>query len=179
MKELAAAAKRRYALAFETAIKNCIHRPPRGGKLRVDISEADSQALVAFYMKHVNSSRDEAITQVGLASRRAAGKGPAMSVIMFVLVLCVTLVTAFGNVWPMLLGLFAGTLAIYLFWNRRRTAQKLWASRRALPRGTEEALEKMCVILDSSPFLCCRWPIVGGLAAAAAVCVVRCIMLLT
>ncbi|MBR5752534.1 MAG: hypothetical protein IKX84_09110, partial [Clostridia bacterium] len=63
----------------------------------------------------------------------------------------------------------AGALAAYLFWNRRRAAQKLWAARKTFKRGTEEALEKMCLVLASSPLKFANLAFAGGAAALALV----------
>ena len=86
MTDLTTAAKKKCALAFEIAVKNCIQKPAKGQKARkVNISEKDSQTMYAFYLKHVKDDRNEALAQIGLASRRAAGSGAVLSISIFVL----------------------------------------------------------------------------------------------
>ena len=170
MTDLTTAAKKKCALAFEIAVKNCIQKPVKGQKTRkVNISEKDSQTMYAFYLKHVKDDRNEALAQIGLASRRAAGSGAVLSIGIFVLAAAFMFALVFQNAWGPLFAVTAGGLAAYLFWNRRRAAQKLWAARKTFKRGTEEALEKMCLVLASSPLKFANLAFAGGAAALALV----------
>ena len=178
MKDIKTAARRRCGTAFEIAIRNCIRPAQKGEKRRVNISEADSRALYDFYREYVKDDSREAMGQIALSSRRAAGRSIAMSAVTFTLVLCVTMALLFKNAWAPIFALLAAVLAGYLYYVPRRTAQKLWANRRALPGGTREALEKMCLILASNPLFCAKKPIAFGLAAAVIVAGVRMIMAL-
>lgn len=179
MKDIKTAASGCCGSAFEIAIKNCI-LPSRkaGSRQRVNISEADSRALFDFYLKNVNGDREAAMAQIALSSRRAAARPMTVSVITFVLVLCVTVAILFKNAWFPIFAALTAALAAYLYIVRRRTAQKIWASRKAFPRGTEEALEKMCLVLASNPLLCASKPVAFGLAAAVLVSLIRILMVL-
>ena len=59
----------------------------------------------------------------------------------------------------------------YPLWKRSRTAQKIWAGRKALKGGTADALEKMCLVLAANPLRIVKWPVMGGILAALGVCV--------
>ena len=112
-------------VAFELAIKNCIRKPVKGEKRRrVTISEADSQALYDFYRKNVNSDREEALRQIGYASRRAAGGGVLLSVAVFSIFLALVFALIFRNTWAPLAVLTLCALGYYLYWRRRRAAWK-------------------------------------------------------
>ena len=164
------AAKRACPMAFEVAIKNCIQKPARGEKKRrVKISEVDSQTLYRFYRKHVRDDHEEALKQIALASRRAASGGALMSVAVFAIFLALVMALIFKSAWAPLFSLTLCALGWYLYWIRRRTAQKIWASRKAFKRGTEEALEKMCLILASSPLRTANLALVGGALALGGV----------
>ena len=168
--DVSTAARKKHMLAFETVVRNCIQPGKRGQKREVKISEADAQEMYNFYFKHVAQDREQALTAIGIASRRAAAKSAATSVFVFVAMLTLLVTFIFRSVWATLLVLLVSALAIYLLWARRRVAQKIWANRKGFKRGTEEALEKMCMILALSPLRSAKLPIAGGLAAAAAVC---------
>ncbi len=168
------AAGKKCPVAFEVAIKNCIQKPVRGEKRRrVTISEADSQALYEFYRKYVNSDREEALRQIGYASRRAAGGGALLSVAVFSIFLALVFTLIFKSAWATLAVLTLCALGYYLYWQRRRAAQKLWAARRAFKGGTGEALEKMCLVLAGSPLRTANLSVVGGALALAGVFIWR------
>ena len=168
--DVGAAARKKHMPAFETAVRNCIRPAKRGQKREVKISEADAQEMYRFYRRYVQDDAEQALKAIGAASRRAAAKSAAASVFVFTAMLTLLVTFIFKNVWATLFTLLASALVIYLLWARRRTAQKIWANRAGFKRGTEEALEKMCQILALSPLRSAKLPVVGGLAAAAAVC---------
>ncbi|MCR4621293.1 MAG: hypothetical protein K5663_04355 [Clostridiales bacterium] len=168
--DVSTAARKKHMPAFETAVRNCIMPGKRGQKREVTISEADAQEMYNFYFKHVAQDREQALTAIGVASRRAAAKSAAASVFVFVAMLTLLVAFIFKSVWATMCVLLVSALVIYFFWARRRVAQKIWANRKGFKRGTEEALEKMCLILALTPLRSAKMPIVGGLAAAAAVC---------
>lgn len=170
MKDIKTAANRKCLAAYEIAIKNCIRKNRDGTvRRRVNISEEDAGELVAFYRKYVKDDRASALVCIADASRRAAGRGSAMSVAVFMIILCFIAVYISKIIWSAAFLAFACALVVYLLWVRRRCAQKIWASRKALEGGTGEALEKMCLLLASSPLICAKKYIVGGLGAAALV----------
>lgn len=170
MKDVSTAAKLKCADAFEIAVRNCIAPPQKGEKRRrVNISEADSRAMYDFYIKHTGGTREQALSVIGSASRRAAMKSPLFSVIVFAAAFLITLLCVFHSLWPMLCAALLAAAAFLLLWKPRRVAQKIWAGRKAFPRGTEEALEKMCLLL-SMPLRAVSLPLLGGLLAATLVC---------
>ena len=171
MKDLAQAAKEKYPLAFEIAIKNCIRRV-RGQKQRkVTISERDSEELYKFYCKYVENDRDRALTQIGYSSRRAASNSITISVITFSLMLALIFTFIFQTYWGPITALILCAAVFYPLWRQRRVAQKIWAGRMALKRKTADALEKMCLVLSASPFRVVNWPVFGGIVAALGVSV--------
>ena len=157
MKDLNTAAREKCALAFEIAIKNCVHRVKGTRQRRVDISEQDSEELYNFYMDHVKSDRESALGQIGLSSRRAASNSLTMSVITFTLMLAVVLTFIFKTYWAPLTAVFACALVFYPLWRQRRMALK---------GKTRDALEKMCLVLAASPLRTVNWTVMGGLIAA-------------
>ncbi len=164
------AAKKACPTAFEVAIKNCIQKPARGEKKRkVRISEVDSQTMYRFYRQHVRDSHEEALKQIALASRRAAGGGALLSIAVFAVFLALVMALIFKSAWAPLFSVTLCALGFYLYWIRRRTAQKIWASRKAFKGGTSEALEKMCLVLAASPLRTANLALVGGALALGGV----------
>lgn len=166
MKDLNTAAREKCALAFELAIKNCVHRVKGSRRRTVNISEKDSEELYQFYIDNVENSRENALGQIGLSSRRAASNSTTMSVIIFVLMLAVVVTFIFQNFWAPLTAVFGCAAVFYPLWRQRRVAQKIWAGRKALKGKTRDALEKMCLILAASPLRTVNWTVMGGLIAA-------------
>ena len=172
MKTLEAACKAKCEAAFEVAIKNCLYMDRAEKKKKVKISNVDSNALYDFYISHVQNDREQAFLAIGRASRKAAAPNNALlSVLVFLLALMFVLIVMFKSVWPLIAMFLTAGLLLYLFWKRRRTAQKIWAGRKAFKNGTEEALEKMCQVLAMSPHRVASLPLIGGLIAAIAVAV--------
>ena len=166
MKDLNTAAREKCALAFELAIKNCVHRVKGTRQRRVDISEKDSEELYKFYIDYVKNDRESALGQIGLSSRRAASNSLTLSVVVFVLMLAVVATFIFRNYWAPLTAVFGCALIFYPLWRQRRVAQKIWAGRMALKGKTRDALEKMCLVLAASPLRTVNWTVMGGLVAA-------------
>ena len=166
MKDLNTAAREKCALAFELAIKNCVHRVKGSRKRKVDISEKDSQELYKFYIDHVKDDRESALGQIALSSRRAASNSTTMSVVIFVLMLAAVVTFVFRNFWAPITAVLGCALVFYPLWRQRRMAQKIWAGRKALKGKTRDALEKMCLVLAASPLRTVNWAVLGGLAAA-------------
>ena len=178
MKDLNTACREKCETAFEIGIRNCIKPAQKGSKQRkVAISETDSHILYDFYIKHVENNRENAFLAIGRASRKAARKTEFVSIFVFLVALVFVIITIFRSIWPVFAVLLAAGLVIYLLWKRRRTAQKIWASRKAFKRGTEEALEKMCQVMTMSPHRLASLPLVGGWIAAIIVCVYQTIIL--
>ena len=170
MKDLDTAAREKCALAFEIAIKNCIHRQ-RGTKQRkVDISERDSQELYKFYRAHVKDDHESALSQIALSSRRAATNALTMSAVIFALMFSLVMTFIFKNYWAPLTAILGCAAVLYPLWRQRRVAQKIWAGRMALKGKTRDALEKMCLVLAASPLRTVNWTVMGGLTAAFGVC---------
>ncbi len=169
MKDLETAARENCALAFEIAVKNCIEKVRGEKRRRVNISEKDSKELYDFYCKYVQNDREAALGQIALSSRRAASNGLTTGAVTFTMVLAFVFTLIFQNYWAPIFCVFACAAAFYPFWKRRRTAQKLWTSRRALKGGTRDALEKMCLVLAANPLRLVNFTVMGGLLAAAAV----------
>ena len=170
MKDLATAAREKCSLAFELAIKNCVHKVKGSRKRRVDISEKDSEELYSFYIDHVQNDRESALGQIALSSRRAASDSTTMSVVLFVLMLAAVVTFIFKSFWAPLTAVLGCALVFYPLWRQRRVAQKIWAGRKALKGKTRDALEKMCLVLAANPLRTVNWTVMGGLIAAFAVC---------
>lgn len=177
MKTKEEACRQYAATAFEIAIKNCIQPAKQGQRRQVKISDADSKTLYSFYRERVNDDDQAAMLAIGLASRRAAGKSALIPVLFFMVALMFVLLIAFQSIWPLLTAVFGCALVIYVYWKRRRTAQRVWASRRAFKGGTNEALEKMCLYLALPVYRAVSMPVVGGLCAAILVTVFQTIKL--
>ncbi|MBQ3668012.1 MAG: hypothetical protein II920_02175 [Clostridia bacterium] len=169
MKDLNTAAKEKCALAFEIAIKNCIHRQKGAKKRSVSISERDSEELYRFYCKYVENDREKALTQIGYSSRRAASNSLTMSVITFALMLALVFTFIFKTLWAPITAVLLCAVIFYPLWRQRRMAQKIWAGRMALKSKTADALEKMCLVLAASPLRTVNWTVMGGLVAGLGV----------
>ena len=171
MKDLRTAARENCGTAFELAIKNCIRRVPASKQKKVEISKEDSEELYRFYLKYVENDRERALGQIALSSRRAASNGLTMSVIVFTLMLSLIFTFIFKSFWAPLGAVLLCAAVFYPLWKRSRTAQKIWAGRKALKGGTADALEKMCLVLAANPLRIVKWPVMGGILAALGVCV--------
>lgn len=163
--------------AFEIAIKNCIRPAKKGERRKVQISEADSRKMYDFYCARVKNDRDTALVAIGKASRRAGAQSPVIPVAVFLVALMFVLLFAFHSLWPILGAMLAAALTLYIWYNRRRMAQKIWASRKAFKGGTDEALEKMCRILALPYYRIASLPLIGGISAAVIICIYQTIML--
>lgn len=170
MKDIKTAVREKLTKAMEIAIRNCIGKPAgKGQKVKVNISEQDSKTLYGMYCRYVEDDDAKAMSAIGYASRHAAAPKSLMPYLFFEVALLLVLYMAFHSLWPVLFGVIASVIVFYVIWQPRRTAQKIWAGRKAFKRGTEEAVEKMCLIL-SQPLRFVSYPVLGGLTAAALVC---------
>jgi len=171
-------AYKKYAeTAFEIAIKNCIQPAKKGERRKVKISETDSKKLYSFYREHVKDENEAAMLAIGRASRKAAGKSVLLPVLFFIVALMFVLLVAFRSIWPLITVVLCAALGFYIYWKPRRSAQMIWANRKALKRGTEESLEKMCILLDLPFWRTVSLPVCGGLIAAIIVTIYQTIML--
>lgn len=171
------ACRRHAEKAFEMAVKNSIQPARKGERVKVKISEADSQAMYAFYRARVKDDRDSALLAIGRASRRAAGKSPVIPVAVFMVALAFVLLIAFHSLWPVIGAVLGAGLWFYIWITRRRDMQKLWASRKAFKGGTDEALEKMCRMMALPFWKVVSLPVTGGICAAIIICLYQTIML--
>ena len=158
------AAAKKCGAAFEIAIKNCIRRGAKGQKKRtVNMSEADARMLMDFCKKNVRNDDTFALMLIKKASQGAGGSGVTLPAIVFALILIFIVLYLSSSLWPALLVLLTGALIYYLYWARRRAAQKIWANRKGFKRGTEEALENMCLVLCTNPLKFAKYTYVGAL----------------
>ena len=177
MKNVETAVREKLTKAMEIAIRNCIGKKVKGQQVKVNISEKDSKTLYSVYRKYVEDDDAKAMSAIGYASRHAAAPASVTPYLFFEVALLLVLYMAFHNLWFLLFALIMSALVFYLIWKPRRTAQKICANRRALKGGTEEALEKMCMIL-AHPVRYSSYPVLGGLIAAALVCLYQMILAL-
>lgn len=178
MKSIETAVKEKLTKAMEIAIGNCIGKKTgKGQRVAVNISEKDSKTLYSMYRKYVQDDDAKAMSAIGYASRHAAAPKSLTPYLFFEVALLLVLYMAFHSLWPILFALIVTALVFFILWNPRRTAQKIWANRKAFKRGTEEALEKMCMVL-AHPFRFTSYPVIGGLAAAAIVCLYQTVLVL-
>ena len=177
MKDLKVAIKEKLVKAMEIGIKNCIGKKTKGQKVAVNISQADSKTLYSMYRAYVEDDDKKAMSAIGYTSRHAAAPVSLTPYIFFEVALLLVLYMAFHNLWFIFFALIVSAIVFYIIWKPRRLAQKIWANRKALKRGTEEALEKMCLVL-SQPLRYVSYPVLGGLTAAALVCLYQMILVL-
>ena len=176
MADVKTAASRKWRKAFEIIIQRSIEtRRVKGknGRARlqrsVKLSEQEEMDMFNFYRQYVKDDRAMAVQAIGLAAREAVRTPPIVSCAIFLFFLVFILLTIFKTLWYPVLALLIAALVIYLLDARRRRATMVWITRKQVKDEEMSTIERMCVILDSSPFRCANYTVVGGLLAAIAV----------
>lgn len=173
MADVKACAALKWRRAFQIAIAQSIRSKRVAGKngrarveRSVNLSEQERMDMYQFYRQYVRDDRAMAVGAIGLCAKEAVRKPPIVSCAIFLFFLVFILLMIFQNLWYPILALLIAALVIYLLEARRRRAIAVWRSRNQVKDGQMTTLERMCVVLASSPLRCANYSVVGGLLAA-------------
>lgn len=173
MDDIRLCAARHWRKAFQIAIRQSTKtervRGPRGTaqkKRTVALTEEESMDMFRFYLKYVKNDRAEAVQAIGVCAKLSTKSAPVLSCGIFVFFLAFVLQTIFHNIMYPVLAVLIAVLVWYLLDARERRAVSVWRNRKNVKDDETGTLERICLVLDQSPFRCASLPVVTGFTAA-------------